>query len=210
MSLLTSWLARGEVPRYEAAYETLDRLFKSGQDPWHFGSDNYETARFDKIVDVLQRVPHESILEVGCAEGHLTRCLCGVSRDVTAFDVSPTAVERARRAAPEARVFAGRLEDVQFDRKFDLVLCSETIYYVSDLEAALRKLNTLGTFILVTYTLYEKHRLDPFFARIPAIHNAPFSYLGFWESGRLVNWRGIRVVLWWSGAFAPERQRAVP
>lgn len=204
MSTLLAWFARmGEVPRYKAAYDALDELFKSGEDPWHFSTDNYETARFDKILEVVQRVPHASILDVGCAEGHLTRRLCGVADQVTAIDVSPTAVERARRAAPEAQVLQGRLEDMEFDRRFDLVVCSETVYYVSDVEAALRRLNSLGDFVLVTYTLYERSRLDPFFSRIPAIHNSPFNHLGFWESGRLVNWRGTQVVLWWTGAFEP-------
>lgn len=200
-----SWMAmKGEVPRYAADYESLDRLFRAKTDAWNFETDRYESARFDKIIDVIKRVPHASILEVGCAEGHLTRRLCEIAEKVTAFDVSATAVERARKAAPRAQISQDRLEEARWDHKFDVVLCSETIYYVKDVPAAVRKLNSLGRFILVTYTLYEKHRLDPLFSRIPAILNTKFTYLKFFDSGRLVNWRGIRIVLWSSQALSEK------
>ena len=202
MKRLMSYLGRrGEVPRYEAAYEALDQLFKERRDPWYFGTDNYESSRFDKILEIVDRVPHDSLLEVGCAEGHLTRRLCEICQEVTAFDVSPTAVERARQTVPHAKILQGRLEDIELGRKFDLVCCSETIYYVSDVPAAIHRLNSLGNFILVTYTLYERHALDPIFSRIPTIYNAPFHYFRLLDGDRLINWRGIQIVLWWSGAY---------
>jgi 2-polyprenyl-3-methyl-5-hydroxy-6-metoxy-1,4-benzoquinol methylase len=136
---------------------------------------------------------------VGCAEGHLTRYLCEIAEKVVALDVSPTAVERTRQIAPKAEVLCKSLEQAEFDRKFDLVLCAETIYYPKDTMAAIQKLNSLGEFILVTYTMYEKTRLDPIFAQIPAIYNTPFRYFRLFEGGKIVNWRGIQIVLWWSG-----------
>ena len=208
MKALLRWIARsGEVTRYAADYQALEGLFQGKKDVWNFSKDPYESARFDAIVDIVRRLPHASILEVGCAEGHLTRRLCDLGAKVTAFDVSPTAVERARQAAPAAEISVGRMEDVSWVEPFDIVVCSETIYYLKDVPAAVSKLNTLGRFILVTYTLYEKHNLDPIFSRIPAILYTTFKYLKFFESGRLVNWRGIRIVLWWSGAASNYASR---
>jgi 2-polyprenyl-3-methyl-5-hydroxy-6-metoxy-1,4-benzoquinol methylase len=197
---------RGEVPRYAAAYDTIERYYQAKPDLWDFERRNYETARFARILEVVRRVPHASILEVGCAKGHLTRRLCGLAQEVVAIDVSPTAVASARGVAPAAQVLCMSLEAARFDRTFDLVLCSDTIYYLKDIPGAIRKLNALAEFVLVTYTLYERHRLDPIFAGLPVIAMEPFHYLRFFDQGRVVNWRGTQIVLWWSGAL----QDAVP
>jgi SAM-dependent methyltransferase len=192
---------RGEVPHYQAAYAGLERWFQCRPDPWNFGRDRYDTVRFDGIIDAVQRVPHDSILEIGCAEGHLTRRLCDVAKTVVAIDVSPTAVARAQRAAPKATIIHGQLEEVTFNEMFDLVVCSEAIYYPKDTSVAIRKLNSLGHFVLVTYSTWEGDRLDPLFSTIPSRYTASFRYVRPFDSGRILNWRGSRLVLWKSGAW---------
>jgi SAM-dependent methyltransferase len=200
------WLAtRGEVPRYEAAYSTLESWFRSRRDPWKFEGDPYTALRFDRILDAVRRVPHESILEIGCAEGHLTYRLCDIGRHVVGVDVSATAVERARIAAPKATIVHGRLEDLTFGQRFDVVVCSEMIYYTSDVPAAIAKLNSLGHFVLVTYTTWERGTLDPIFSELPALCTSSIRYLRLLDASRIVNWRGSRVVLWWSGAANGQR-----
>ncbi|MGH9202170.1 MAG: class I SAM-dependent methyltransferase [Vicinamibacterales bacterium] len=202
---LMKWMAtRGEIPRYQDAYASLDRCFRSRRDPWNFETDAYHAIRFDTIIDVIRRVPHRSILDVGCAEGHLTRRLCGVGEHVVAIDVSPTAAARARETAVAAEVIYATLGKVEFDRTFDLVLCSEMIYYATDPVAAVRKLNSLGHFVLVTYTSYEGDRLDRIFARIPVLHRAACRYLRLFDAGKVVNRHGCRIVLWWSGALSED------
>lgn len=207
---LAKWIAtRGEVARYQDAYSSLDRLFRSRPDPWSFEADAYNAMRFDEIADVIRRVPHRSILDVGCAEGHLTRRLCGLSESVVAIEVSPTAADRARKFAAPARVIQTSLDEAQFEQRFDLVVCTETIYYPSDPVAAIRKLNALGEFVLVAYTSYERDRLDRLFARIPALYRASCRYLRFFDAGRIVNLHGCRIVLWWSGALTEEILQAI-
>jgi hypothetical protein len=73
--------------------------------------------------------------------------------------------------------------------------------FLKDILGAIRKLNSLAEFVLVTYTLYERHRLDPLFAGMPVIFMEPLHYLRFFDQGRVVNWRGTQIVLWWSGAL---------
>jgi SAM-dependent methyltransferase len=199
------WMAtNGEVARYQDAYQSLDRLFRSRTDPWNFETDAYNAIRFAKIVDVIGRVPHRSILDVGCAEGHLTRRLCAIAEHVVAMDVSPTAAARARQSTAAAEVIQARLDEVEFDQKFDVVVCAETIYYPSDPVAAVRKLNSLGHFILVTYTGYEGDMLDRIFAQVPAVHRASCRYLRLFDAGKIVNRHGCRIVLWWSGALTED------
>lgn len=203
-SLMKRIATNGEVARYQDAYSSLDRLFRSRPDPWNFETDAYNTIRFDRIIDVVRRVPHRSILDVGCAEGHLTRRLCDIGEHIVAIDASPTAAARARDAAATAEVIQATLDEAEFDHKFDLVLCSEMIYYPSDPVSAVRKLNSLGQFILVTYTSYEGDKLDRIFARIPALHRASCRYLRLFDAGRIVNRHGCRIILWWSGSLTEE------
>jgi SAM-dependent methyltransferase len=204
------WMAtKGEVARYQDAYSSLDRLFRSRPDPWNFETDAYNAMRFDKIVDAIRRVPHRSILDVGCAEGHLTRRLCAIGERVVAIEVSPTAAARARKAAATAEVIQTTLDEAEFDQRFDLVLCAETIYYSSDPVAVVRKLNSLGHFILVTYTNYEGDELDRLFAKIPAVYQASCRYLRLFDAGKIVNLHGCRVVLWWSGALTEDILQAM-
>lgn len=208
-SLMKRIATKGEVARYQDAYSSLERLFRSRPDPWNFETDAYNTLRFDWIVDVIRRVPHRSILDVGCAEGHLTRRLCDIGERIVAIDASPTAAARTRAAAPAAEVVEATLDEVEFAQTFDLVLCSEMIYYPRDPVSAVRKLNSLGQFILVTYTSYEADRLDPIFATIPALHRASRRYLRLFDAGRIVNRHGCRMILWWSGAFAKEARQGM-
>jgi SAM-dependent methyltransferase len=202
---LTKWIAtRGEVPRYQDAYASLEWLFTSRVDPWGFEADAYNDRRFDRIVDLIERVPHRSVLDVGCAEGHLTRRLCAVAERVVGVDASPTAASRARRAAPAAEIHHATLEDVAFDEMFDVVVCSEMIYYPRDPVGAVSKLNGLGQFIVLTYTSYESDRLDRMFGPIPTLHRGSCRYLRLFDSGRIINWHESRLLLWWSGVMTKE------
>lgn len=104
------------------------------------------------FVRSLGRV--ERALDLGCGDGRL-----GVELDaaeLTAADVSPLALERARRRLPEARVV--ELEpDAPLplgDGAFDLVLCAETIEHVRDVQLLLSEIRRVlrpgGTLALTT------------------------------------------------------------
>jgi SAM-dependent methyltransferase len=77
------------------------------------------------------------VLDLGCGDGRLSAELDAA--ELTAADVSLTALERARRRLPGARIV--ELEPdapVPFDDgAFDLVLCAETIEHVRDVQLLL-------------------------------------------------------------------------
>ena len=82
----------------------------------------------------------ERALDLGCGDGRLTAELDAA--ELTAADVSPVALERARRGCAGARVV--ELEPdapLPFDDDgFDLVLCAETIEHVRDVQLLLSEI----------------------------------------------------------------------
>jgi SAM-dependent methyltransferase len=96
----------------------------------------------------------ERALDLGCGDGRLTGELD--ARELTAADVSPVALERARRRLPEARVVElGPDAVLPFDDgSFELVLCAETIEHVRDVQVLLSEIRRVlrpgGTLALTT------------------------------------------------------------
>jgi SAM-dependent methyltransferase len=82
----------------------------------------------------------ERALDLGCGDGRLTGELD--ANELTAADVSPVALERARARLPEARIVELEPDAVLpfDDGAFDLVLCAETIEHVRDLQLLLSEI----------------------------------------------------------------------
>jgi SAM-dependent methyltransferase len=79
----------------------------------------------------------ERALDLGCGDGVLTAELD--AGELVAADVSRVALERARRALPDAElVLLSPDEPLPLaDNRFDLVLCAETLEHVRDVQLAL-------------------------------------------------------------------------
>ncbi|TDE41722.1 methyltransferase domain-containing protein [Nonomuraea mesophila] len=104
-------------------------------DPWKLSTDTYERQKYEATLEHVPRRPYRRIIEVGCAEGAFTRTLAGAYPEarIVGVDVSARALARARRRVPGN----GRVRFVQADilthvpeQRFDLVFCSETLYYL--------------------------------------------------------------------------------
>jgi peptidoglycan/xylan/chitin deacetylase (PgdA/CDA1 family)/GT2 family glycosyltransferase/SAM-dependent methyltransferase len=117
----------------------FERIFGGRSDPWDYDSA-YEQEKYRQTLGLLpERVEHA--LEVGCAEGVFTRLLAERVRRLTAADISPRALARAReRCADSANVAFAQLDlfAQPLAGRYDLIVCSELLYYAPD-RAALRR-----------------------------------------------------------------------
>ena len=134
-------------PADTAAYgrSHFESLFAARPDPWRY-TNTYEQTKYAQTLALLPKKPIGRALELACAEGHFTTQLAPLVGSLTAADISQIALGRA------AECCAG-LENVRFHHldltkdplpsRFDLIVCSEVLYYSADvggLRAIARKL----------------------------------------------------------------------
>ncbi|MCF6474887.1 methyltransferase domain-containing protein [Nonomuraea sp. MG754425] len=104
-------------------------------DPWKLASDGYEQHKYRSTLEHLPERPYRRIAEVGCAEGVFTHALTTAYPDaeITGMDISERALSRARaRVKEDERVRFVRSDILthRVEPRFDLVFCSETLYYL--------------------------------------------------------------------------------
>lgn len=120
------------------------RLLYFLADPWEMASPR-EQHRFRQTQAQLKDIAprFESILELGCGEGHQSQFLQEICTCLDGVDISPLAVRRAARRCPQGHFHALALEDVDrifAERRFDLITACEVLYYARDIGAALSAL----------------------------------------------------------------------
>jgi peptidoglycan/xylan/chitin deacetylase (PgdA/CDA1 family)/GT2 family glycosyltransferase len=122
--------------------EAWDKIFAL-PDPWSCDSE-YEAVKYEQTLALLPEEIFAYALEIGCAEGHFTLRLAPRVGNLTAVDISTRALTRAKERC-------SKLDNVTFQRLdlntsvvaglFDLVVCSELLYYIrnQDLRAAIER-----------------------------------------------------------------------
>jgi trans-aconitate methyltransferase len=117
----------------------FEEMYRRDRDPWGFESSDYERRKYALTMASLPRTHYESAYEPGCSIGVLTEQLAHRCDKLTATDIVPEVVERARRrllGMASVQVELGAIPEQWPDGRFDLVVLSEIAYYfdVSDLE----------------------------------------------------------------------------
>jgi SAM-dependent methyltransferase len=112
--------------------EYFEDLYAADRDPWQFETSEYEAEKYDRTIAALEGRRYARGLEVGCSIGVLTRRLTGSCHALLALDVSERAVAEAQerlRNVPGVRVERCCLPEGMPDGPFDLIVCSEVLYY---------------------------------------------------------------------------------
>lgn len=115
--------------------EVFERLYSDSADPWRYASSPYEAAKYTRTLAALNQRRYARALEVGCSIGVFTDGLAARCEAVIALDPSPTALTRARARLADRDNVEFRLGAVpeQFpDGVFDLVVCSEVLFYLGE------------------------------------------------------------------------------
>lgn len=111
----------------------FEAQYRADPDPWGYRCSAYERAKYDATLSACGPGPFENALELGGSIGVFSARLAPRCRRLTTIDYSPTAVRRARAAlAPlrNARALLGLIPEDLPDERFDLVVASETLYYL--------------------------------------------------------------------------------
>ena len=104
------------------------------RDPWEY-ENSYEARKYLQTMAMLGEDRPDRALEIACAEGHFTLQLAERAGHVLATDISATAVERAsQRCAALNNVSFAQLDLArdEIPGRFDLIVCSEVLYYMPD------------------------------------------------------------------------------
>ena len=118
-----------------------------------------EQARFETCIALLRR--HASggdLLEIGCGEGLLLQRLSPADyRQFVGVDISGVAIQRATGLAnPRANFLIADMQRLELEQKFDAVIFTESIYYVSRCDELLRRyahfLRDHGVFVVSVFS----------------------------------------------------------
>jgi len=115
----------------------FDILYILKKDPWNYQNSEYEKEKYQNTIDTLKGCRYKRILEVGCSEGIFTGMLSEIGDEITAIDISPVALKRAKERNRDCGNISFCCMDVEKEEpggKFDLIICSEVLYYLDDVE----------------------------------------------------------------------------
>lgn len=113
-----------------------------GFDSWH--QDAVNTPFHDTLIEVIKRYgPYKRILDLGCGKGAFTnRVRNEIGGDITAIDISPTAIEKARTRYAGIDFRVSDIGKVSFEEDFfDLIIIVEVFWYIlKDIATILEKI----------------------------------------------------------------------
>ena len=117
-----------------AAVEAADfeRRYLADPDPWGYESSAYERTKYRHTLAVLPEGPVGEALELGCSNGAFTALLAPRCESLLAIDFSAAAVRLARSRTAEQPNVVVEERDLRAGLpagSFDLVICSELLYY---------------------------------------------------------------------------------
>jgi SAM-dependent methyltransferase len=135
------WLNRDDLSlrgEFEKMYQEID-------DPWgcHQANGSLNNRIFCDMVFHTRRYP--SLLDIGCGLGDLTNLLhrSNEGGDVSGWDISPTAVDKAKERFSDIRFECKNILTDPLDQKYDLITISEILWYIlDDLDGVFGKLQS--------------------------------------------------------------------
>jgi SAM-dependent methyltransferase len=112
----------------------FDEIWGRG-DPWELETAEFERERYARLMAILDGARYGRVLEIGCGAGAFTRLLAPRAERVLALDVSATAIAKAQAKHANLKQVEFRVanimeHDVKEAAPWDLIVMSETIYFL--------------------------------------------------------------------------------
>jgi 2-polyprenyl-3-methyl-5-hydroxy-6-metoxy-1,4-benzoquinol methylase len=130
------------------AWRYVDGQYEQANPSWH---DEDAPWKVEKIANFLreEEVRPKSVCDIGCGTAGVLAGLANRMRGVklVGYDISPKAVDLARRLHPEVEVRLGE-PDESCSERFDLVLLIDVFEHVEDYLGFLRRVAPLGQRLL--------------------------------------------------------------
>jgi predicted TPR repeat methyltransferase len=126
----------------------FDERYEDEGDPWGYRTSDYERAKYLATLAACGDGPFEAALELAGSIGVFSAMLAPRCRELTTIDFSEPAVAQARRELadlPQATALFGEIPGALPDRRFDLIVASEILYYLEPdaLEVTLARLEDM-------------------------------------------------------------------
>jgi trans-aconitate methyltransferase len=118
--------------------ETWERTWRN-ESPDFTGAN--EDAHYGAMLRILKRHDRGELLDLGCGDGLLWEYYRPLSESaLTGLDYAESAIFRANsRAIPNARFECGDFQTWEPGRQFSVVVFNESVYYIDDIAAAVRR-----------------------------------------------------------------------
>lgn len=112
------------------------------------------------ILKLVRRLQFRSVLDVGCGQGSLLLDIMAEHPDIEphGVDISPTAIEFARRKVPNGTFGLLDLVHEALPGTYDLVICSEVLEHIVEDVEAIRNLEKMTGGHLIVTTIQGRMR----------------------------------------------------
>lgn len=131
--------------------DRFDLLYSLKKDPWHYHSSTYESDKYKDTLSLLAGASYGTVLEMGCSVGVFTAQLAPLCKNLIAADASSVALERTRVHCKEFPYITFKCMDLfndALDEKFDLIVCSEVLYYLDDYNKIKEMMHKMADWLL--------------------------------------------------------------
>jgi ubiquinone/menaquinone biosynthesis C-methylase UbiE len=120
--------------------DVADLCYVSGREPRIWTRAEVYEDLLSSVADQLEMTINHKLLEVGCAAGYLARGLAMRCAEYTGVDLSPEAIDRARKlGVANAAYLVGDATALPFaDNTFDRALCYEVFTNLNEFDLGCR------------------------------------------------------------------------
>jgi trans-aconitate methyltransferase len=113
----------------------FEARYREDPDPWAYATSDYERDKYRATLAACGPGRFRSAIELGGSIGIFSALLAPRCRSLVTVDASATAVNSARRRlaqSPGVTTILGTIPEAIPDRRYDLVVASEVLYYLDE------------------------------------------------------------------------------